>query len=107
VCETRRADRQFVVTVTGDLDLAAVAQPDFQAVLAIYRTDEPLDILIELSEVRFIDSVGLSWLVSLRSAATLADRKLRVWNPSPIVEKVLDAGGLRRYFPDATEAARL
>jgi anti-anti-sigma factor len=105
VCETRRSQRQFVVTVSGDLDLVAVAQPDFQGVLALYRTEEPLDILIELGDVRFLDSVGVSWLVSLRSAATLADRRVRVWRPSLIVEKVLHAAGLRRYFPDATEAA--
>lgn len=104
-CEARRHDKQFLVTVRGDLDITAVGSPEFQGVLAAYRSEEPLDILIEMADVRFLDSTGVSWLVSLRSAAALADRKVRVLNPSQIVEKVLEAASLRRYFPDATPRA--
>jgi len=100
MCETAHERGGFVVTLNGELDLTAVARPEFAAALASYRCDEPVDVVIDLAGVTFVDSVGLAWLVSMRSAATLANRKVHVRHVSLTVDKVLRSAGLRRYFPD-------
>jgi anti-anti-sigma factor len=100
MCETSHERGRFVVTLNGELDLTAVARPEFAAALASYRCDEPVDVILDLAGVTFVDSVGLAWLVSMRSAATLANRKVRVRHVPLGVEKVLRSAGLRRYFPD-------
>jgi anti-anti-sigma factor len=100
-CETERERARFVVTLCGELDITSVAQPEFSAAVDSYRCDEPVDVLIDLGGVTFVDSVGLAWLVSLRSAAALANRKVRVRHVPLTVDKVLRSAGLRRYFPDA------
>ena len=73
-CQTRRDDGRFVITVSGELDGASASSSEFEAALAAYRTDEPVDVALELGDVVFIDSPGLSWLMSVRSAAAMADR---------------------------------
>lgn len=99
-CETERERARFVVTLSGELDITAVARPEFSAAVDSYRCDEPVDVLVDLGGVTFVDSVGLAWLVSLRSAAALANRKVRVRRVPLTVDKVLRSAGLRRYFPD-------
>jgi anti-anti-sigma factor len=104
VCEWSRQSGQYVVEVRGELDMAAVQDHGLTTALNAYRSGEPVDVLLDLGDVTFIDSAGLSWLMSVRSTATLANRRLRVRRTSPAVDKVLEMAGLHRYFAP-TEAA--
>jgi anti-sigma B factor antagonist len=101
-CTCVRDGRRFVITVTGDVDLASVREAPLTAALTAYRCDEPVDVVLDLGGVTFLDSSGVSWLMAVRSAAALADRRVRVRASSPAVDKVLDMAGLRRYFPAET-----
>jgi anti-anti-sigma factor len=93
-----RQGGQYVIEVRGELDMAAVQDHGLTTALNAYRSGEPVDVVLDLGEVTFIDSAGLSWLMSVRSTATLADRRLRVRRSSPAVDKVLEMAGLLRYF---------
>jgi anti-anti-sigma factor len=105
-CQWSRQGGQYVVEVRGELDMAAVQDHGLTTALNAYRSGEPLDVVLDLGEVTFIDSAGLSWLMSVRSTATLADRRLRVRRSSPAVHKVLEMAGLLKYFaPSETVAA--
>lgn len=98
-CTHVRQRGTFLVTVAGDLDAAAVERAALTAALSSYRSDEPLDVVLDLGDVTFLDSSGLTWLMSVRSAAALADRRVRLRRSSPLVDKVLEMAGLARYFP--------
>ncbi|HSN06918.1 MAG TPA: STAS domain-containing protein [Candidatus Angelobacter sp.] len=99
-CTASRESGRFVIELVGELDVAAVDEAGLSDVLNSYRSDEPLDVVLDLGGVTFLDSAGLGWLMTLRSAATLADRKVRLRGSSPLVDKVLQMAGVRRYFPD-------
>lgn len=98
-CTCARQQGIFLITVTGDLDFAAAERAPLAAALSSYRSDEPLDVVLDLGGVTFLDSSGLSWLMAVRSAAALADRRVRLRRSSPLVDKVLEMAGLTRYFP--------
>lgn len=98
-CTCAREAERFVITVAGELDLAAVDAGPLSTALSSYRCDEPLDVVLDLGQVTFLDSAGLSWLMAVRSAAALANRRVRVRASSPTVDKVLETAQLRRYFP--------
>lgn len=106
-CTCAREAGRFVITVAGELDLAAVDGAALSTALSSYRCDEPLDVVLDLRHVTFLDSAGLSWLMAVRSAAALANRRVRLRASSPIIDKVLDMAGLRRYFPAESRAARV
>ena len=104
-CAGVRQGGRFVITVSGDLDFAAVQGAPLATVLSSYRSDEPLDVVLDLRAVTFLDSPGLSWLMAVRAAASLANRKVRLRGSSPVVDKVLDMAQLRRYFPPESRSA--
>jgi anti-anti-sigma factor len=105
-CTCVREAERFVITVTGDLDVAAVDGAPLSTALSSYRCDEPLDVVLDLRHVTFLDSAGLSWLMAVRSAAALANRRVRLRGSSPFVDKVLEMAQLRRYFPSESRVVR-
>jgi anti-anti-sigma factor len=98
-CTSARQRGVFLITVTGDLDFAAVGRAPLRSAVSSYRSDEPLDVVLDLGDVTILDSSGLTWLMSVRSAAALADRRVRLRRSSPLVDRVLEMAGLARYFP--------
>ena len=98
-CTCSREFGCFVIRVAGSVDLAAVEGGPFAATLSSYRSDEPLDVALDLGDVTFLDSSGLSWLIAVRSAAAIADRKVRIRRSSPLVSGILEMAGLRPFFP--------
>ena len=76
----------------GELDIASVA-PVRNAVDAIIA-NRPARVVIDLSELRFIDSSGLSLLLAV--ANQVAEVELR--EPSAMTRKVIDLTGLSSIF---------
>src|SRR5689334_9721738 len=62
-CTARQADGRVLLTVSGDVDLAAHAR--FQEAAEPW-TAAPNDVVLDLSGVTFLDSMGLRVLVHLR-----------------------------------------
>jgi anti-anti-sigma factor len=92
----RRPD-QVVLRVSGDLDLEtaprllAGAEPHLEA--------DTGALVIDLSELSFIDSSGLSALIRINQWVTAAGRGLTIIAPAPRVAKAFEITGLDQVLP--------
>jgi len=88
ISSSRDADGNAIIAVTGDLDLLA-ADSLRDAVTAALGGSAG-NLIFELSDLRFIDSAGLSVLIEASSqAASVALR-----SPSPAVRRAVELTGL-------------
>jgi anti-sigma B factor antagonist len=53
---------------------------------------------VDLSHTTFLDSCGLGALISIYKAASLRNGRMRVVNPSPRVQRLLDVTRMHRVF---------
>jgi anti-sigma B factor antagonist len=90
----------FVVTLTGDLDLAsreATTARLAEAVAAAHTNGN--DVVVDLSAVTFLDSTGISCLV--RAYADVGpERSFHLSGPSPMTRRVLEVVGLTTMICD-------
>jgi stage II sporulation protein AA (anti-sigma F factor antagonist) len=94
-CAARQSGRRLIVTVAGDLDLAVY--PRLQAEADIW-SGKGLDVVLDCSDVTFMDSMGLRVLVQLRRNLMDAGRTLVLANPSARVRRVLELAGVQGLF---------
>jgi anti-sigma B factor antagonist len=104
-----RRDGVTIVALAGELDLYN-AEEVRSALLEACAT-EPEVLVVDLGEVKFIDSTALGVLIEARSRMT--DRKgFRLAAPGLEARRALEVSGLDRHFlvhdtvPEALEAAR-
>jgi anti-anti-sigma factor len=99
---SERRGRTHRLTPLGDLDIASVPllREEFDAV---FGDGDAEMIVIDLTELAFMDSTGVRLLVEMNAVCEHADR-LRIVNGSPIVVRVLDISGLRRLLPIISSA---
>jgi anti-sigma B factor antagonist len=85
------------LTPVGELDLATapLLQSAFDAAL---RDDDAEMIVVDLTELSFMDSAGIHLLIRMQDACTDGDR-LRVINGSRAIERMLDLTGVRARLP--------
>lgn len=81
--------------VVGEIDSSTVG--DLVARLTPLP-GEAGDIVLDLSEVRFIDSSGLRALIETHRQAAENGRRLVLKDPSAIVNRLLDISGLTTYL---------
>src|SRR5436190_22871584 len=81
------------LTLIGELDLATAPLLE-SAFDAVFGDDCVEMIVVDLTELSFMDSTGIHLLVRMRAACEPADR-LRVVYGSRAVERVLEASGVR------------
>jgi anti-anti-sigma factor len=94
-CTARPSGQRLVVTVAGDIDLAIY--PRFQAEAEAWAGKDT-DIILECSEVSFIDSMGLRVLVEFRRLVTEAGHTFTLAGPSRPVTRVLELAGVHSLF---------
>jgi anti-anti-sigma factor len=82
-----------VLTLSGELDFSNVdnVRTDLQTAM----TDKPARLVFELSQLDFIDSSGLAFLLEAARAAPAVE----VRAPSPAVRRLLELTGLSRVLP--------
>ncbi|ACU74151.1 anti-sigma-factor antagonist [Catenulispora acidiphila DSM 44928] len=97
-CTARRAAGRVVLTVAGDVDLAAYAR--FEAGLE-QSWDGTTDLVIDCSAVTFLDSMGLRVLVRSRRRAADHGREVMLASPSRPVRRALELAGVTSLFPVA------
>ena len=84
-------------TPFGELDLATV--PILERWFHGVRPDPTAEkIVVDLTQLRFMDSAGIKLLTRLNEVCEPLDR-LRVVNGSPAAERILDVTGARAYLP--------
>ena len=81
-----------VLRPSGELDLATSGpfRREVQQVLA----SEPEELVIDLTDVSFLDSSGIAVLASALKAQRARSAELAVLNPQPIVQRALELVGL-------------
>ncbi len=92
-----RARGRLVVTVQGDLD--AVSAPALGDVLLAAAECEERTVVVDLAAVEFIDSSGLTVLLSGRRHLGRHGGRLVVTAPSPSVLRMFELTGLDRSIP--------
>jgi anti-sigma B factor antagonist len=104
-----RRDGAVVVSLAGELDLYNAEE--VRGALLDACADEPAALVVDLEEVRFIDSTALGVLIEARSRLT--DRSgFRLAAPGLETRRALEVSGLDRHFlvhdtvAEALEAAR-
>lgn len=85
------------LTPIGELDLATAPLLE-SAFDAAFTDDDAEMIVIDLTELTFMDSTGVHLLVRMHGACASADR-LRLINGSHAVERMLDLTGVRAHLP--------
>jgi anti-sigma B factor antagonist len=104
VAAVEEQDHAVVVRLVGELDLYNAGE--LRETLDDVCARRPGRVVVDLSEVTFIDSTGLGVLVEARSK--LPDRKTFVLSqPQPETRRALEISGLSRHMPifDGVEQA--
>lgn len=104
VVGVERRDGGVVVTLTGELDLYNAEA--VRAALLDCCAEEPDLLVIDLEQVRFIDSTALGVLIEARSK--MANRGgFRLASPGLETRRALEVSGLDRHFSvhDTTDDA--
>jgi anti-anti-sigma factor len=84
------------VAVGGEIDLGNVTE--LRSVLDVLVTATDGDIIIDLSEVSYLDSCGLHELLSAQSRVAALDRRFIVQQPSPIVLRLFELCDVTELF---------
>jgi anti-sigma B factor antagonist len=94
--EVAHAGASEVWAVGGEIDIATRSR--LQAVLeAVPRSDAPL--VVDLTEVTFMDSTGLSALLAIDRAARGSGRRLAIVCPEGPVRLLLAVTGVEEELP--------
>ena len=90
-----RRDGALVVSLAGELDLYNAEE--VRAALLEACAGEPAVLVVDLEEVRFIDSTALGVLIEARSK--MVDRSgFRLASPGLETRRALEVSGLDRHF---------
>lgn len=92
----RRQDGTAVVSVAGEIDV--YTSPLLQEHLVEVLRDGSSSIVLDLSEVTFLDSTGLGVLITGLKRCRSADGDLVLVTAQPNVLKVLEITGLNDVF---------
>lgn len=91
-------DDALSLRLEGEADFSSTRASRTQPIDDLYRALEGKDVLLDLSQLSFIDSGGLGWLLRLRAAAVARGRRVRVVGAHGPVERVLKLSGVGPLF---------
>lgn len=91
---SRRIDASVEIQASGDLDMATTfkLEPEVERLLA---QDGVRRLVLDLADVRFIDSAGIGALLSIRERAERLRVEMALTNVPTHVERVLELTGTR------------
>ena len=93
----RQADGAIVVDVRGSLD-AATVDALRESLLGTLHRERPVLLVVDLTYVVFMDSMGVGALVSGYNAAREVGSRFALRNPSEFVHRQLRVTGLAEMF---------
>jgi anti-sigma B factor antagonist len=93
----RQADGAIVVDVRGTLD-AATVDALREALVSALHSERPVSMIVDLTFVTFMDSMGIGALVTGYNAARETQTKFVLRNPSEFVHRQLRVTGLAEMF---------
>lgn len=86
------------LVVTGFTELSAGNAGEIREPIRTALTGTLSNIDMDLSQVQFIDSGGLGLLVALQKTAAERQGRIRLLNPTPRVQQILELTRLHRVF---------
>ena len=96
-------DGVFTVKLTGEFDASDVA--DVNDALATAETaDGVREIVLDISELDFVDSSGLGVMVSAAKRSRDDGDRLRITESTPAVERLIRTAGFEGHLPRARAA---
>jgi anti-anti-sigma factor len=90
--QVRSEDRATIVAVKGELDLASSPALE-QELERVNRSDTEV-VILDLSELEFMDSTGLSVVVRANQRAQDSGKRFGVLKGSPQVQRLLSLTGV-------------
>jgi anti-sigma B factor antagonist len=96
-CSTSVSGDTAVITCAGEIDLSTADR--FRDELNAAVQSSATGIVVDLTQVTFMDSTGLGVLAKARNRATERDCLIRLAGPIPHVAKVLRITQLDQVFP--------
>jgi anti-anti-sigma factor len=103
--DVRGDDRATVLAVSGELDLASSAELE-EALHNVNHAGAEL-LILDLSELEFMDSTGLGVLVKANQRAQEAGRRFALVKGSPQVQRLLSLTGVADRITVAESAEEL
>ncbi|KOU30751.1 hypothetical protein ADK53_27905 [Streptomyces sp. WM6373] len=88
-----------VVHVGGEMDVDRAPMLRHALHTAITEPGGPAEIVVDLSDLSFCDSSGLSVLVNARPTAAEHGRRISLRNPQPQFRRLLEMSGADALFP--------
>ncbi|MFG2089737.1 MULTISPECIES: STAS domain-containing protein [unclassified Spirillospora] len=94
---TRPHGGRAVVRLRGELDIAC--SDDLHRQLSDARREHGEHLVLDLADLEFMDSGGLSVIVACYKATTAAGGSLTLAAPRPLIRRTLEITGLHRRIP--------
>jgi anti-sigma B factor antagonist len=89
----------FLIELFGELDLATA--PELEEVIARAETTDARQIVVDLSGLEFIDSTGISLLITTAQRSSMNDGRLRLLRGTGQVDRVMALCRLHGRLPFA------
>jgi anti-sigma B factor antagonist len=86
------------LNVSGIKELGAANSQSFRDTVKGAMHDAHRNIQIDLSETMFVDSCGLGALISLHKTTCNRNGTVRLMNPTPPVQQILELTRMHRIF---------
>jgi len=96
----RREDEGALTTVAASGEVDAYTGPELLEALtdSLQQTGGPTWLLVDLTEVQYLDSIGLGILVQAAKEAAQGEGAMAVACRTPVVLKVFDISGTREML---------
>jgi len=85
------------ITLIGRLDI--IGTGEIETKFAGYSAGEKVRVIVDLSEVDFLSSIGIRLLMLTAKSVTSRGGKIVILNPTPDVQNVLEISGIPAIIP--------
>ncbi len=92
-----RRGESALVSLRGELDLST-APPLRELLARIFADEPPESVVVDLSDLGYLDSTGLSVFVTVQKRAKAAGIDFRLSNPNPSVRRLFQITALDQFF---------
>ncbi|KAF6577193.1 MULTISPECIES: STAS domain-containing protein [Paenibacillus] len=93
---TETTDGVNTVYLSGELDLSVA--PDFRLVMEPLVGESSQDLIINLRDLKYIDSTGIGILLSILKARHGMESRFTVQEVPPQIQKLFDMTGIAKFF---------
>ena len=91
-----RENRAAVVRIEGEIEFATA--PRLRATLLDLAQDGAAPVVVDLAQVTFLDSAGISLLIQAKKRLASGDSDLVLRAPQPHIRRVLEISGVTELF---------